>query len=56
MGIFVYTSAGRLAEATQITQPGDGVDLDVSKLQTGLYYLCLVDADGERQTLSFIKQ
>ena len=56
LGIFFYTIGGKLVQSETVTQPGEGIDLDVSRLRTGLYYLLLVQADGERRTLSFIKQ
>lgn len=55
MGIFVYNSVGQAVQQRQVEEPGDGVDLDVSRLAPGLYYLQLT-TDGVRHVLSFIKQ
>lgn len=55
MGIFVYNSGGQPVLQEQLEEPGDGVDLDVSRLSPGMYYI-QVTTDGERHVLSFIKQ
>ncbi len=56
LGILFYTIGGKLVQSQTITQPGEGVDLDVSRLISGLYYLEIIQADGQVRTLSFIKQ
>ncbi|TDW97607.1 T9SS type A sorting domain-containing protein [Dinghuibacter silviterrae] len=52
LGIFIYSVGGKLLQSKTVAGPGEGVDVDVSRLPAGLYYLSL-DPGG---TLSFIKE
>ncbi len=52
----IYTVSGGLAMRQELEQPGSGTDLDVSRLASGVYYLNIVQANGGKKTIPFIKQ
>jgi hypothetical protein len=56
LGIFVYNVGGKLVQSETVSGPGSGVDLDVSRLPSGLYYLSLYPSGEGPHTLTFMKQ
>ena len=48
----IFAVSGQLVSSHEIEQPGNGVDLDVSRLQAGMYYLNVVEAG---KSLPFMK-
>jgi hypothetical protein len=52
----VYTTSGIRVQNQVLESPGTGADLDVSRLATGVYFLVIMQPDGEQKTLSFMKQ
>ena len=52
----VYGVPGNLVQTRVFEPPRDGVDLDVSGLRTGMYFLRIIQADGESETLPFLKE
>ncbi len=52
----VYNVAGQLMQSQVAEAPGSGLDVDVTRLPTGLYFLNILQPDGEKKSLTFIKQ
>lgn len=56
LGVNVYAADGRLAQALVLHQPGSGADLDVSALAPGMYFMVIIQPDGIKKNLAFMKQ
>gem|GEM_PF-2433190 len=48
----IYALSGKIVQSEDVAQPGNGVDLDVSRLPAGMYYLRIVEAGTD---IAFMK-
>ena len=54
--VHIFNVAGALIGSVVLEQPGTEAAIDVTGLQTGLYFLRIQQPDGTPTTLSFLKE